>query len=195
MQEGKLHCTFKHLPYFLRLKGTQAGEFCWLWFKFFKFLYMFKFKRWRRGESVLCSLATVTSCIDPSIRIVTKTPKVGPLLIFSISLVQPKGTQGPFIYSVSWSMACLIFLNQFCMRLSRVLVPYMMVARFAKMANCLQRPSQAWCLRTTCLHMWCADPNSWTYNLVEFSDLRFPYTISTLQNSFKPLLLKGGRGE
>jgi hypothetical protein len=28
----------------------------------------------------------VTSCIDPSVRIVTKSPKVGPLLIFSISL-------------------------------------------------------------------------------------------------------------
>jgi hypothetical protein len=26
------------------------------------------------------------SCIDPSVRIVTKSPKVGPLLIFSISL-------------------------------------------------------------------------------------------------------------
>jgi hypothetical protein len=32
------------------------------------------------------SLATVTSCIDDSVRIVTKSPKVGPLLIFSISL-------------------------------------------------------------------------------------------------------------
>jgi hypothetical protein len=41
----------------------------------------------RRGERVLCSLATVLSCIDPSVRIVTKYPKVGPLLIFSISLV------------------------------------------------------------------------------------------------------------
>ncbi len=36
---------------------------------------------------VLRSLATLTSCIDPSERIVTKSPKVGPLLIFSISLV------------------------------------------------------------------------------------------------------------
>jgi hypothetical protein len=35
---------------------------------------------------VLCSLATVTSCIDASVRIVTKSPKVEPLLIFSISL-------------------------------------------------------------------------------------------------------------
>ncbi len=35
---------------------------------------------------VLCSLATVTSCIDASVRIVTKSPKMGPLLIFSISL-------------------------------------------------------------------------------------------------------------
>jgi hypothetical protein len=26
------------------------------------------------------------SCVDPSVRIVTKSPKVGPLLIFSISL-------------------------------------------------------------------------------------------------------------
>ncbi len=32
------------------------------------------------------------SCIDPSVRIVTKSPKVGPLLIFSISLVCPSGT-------------------------------------------------------------------------------------------------------
>jgi hypothetical protein len=42
-------------------------------------------------ESVLLysySLATVTSCIDPSVKIliVTKYPKVRPLLIFSISL-------------------------------------------------------------------------------------------------------------
>ncbi len=35
---------------------------------------------------VLCSLSTVTSCIDASVRIVTKSPKVGTLLIFSISL-------------------------------------------------------------------------------------------------------------
>jgi hypothetical protein len=35
---------------------------------------------------LLGSLATETSCIDPSVRIVTKSPKVGPLLIFSISL-------------------------------------------------------------------------------------------------------------
>ncbi len=30
----------------------------------------------------------MTSCIEPSVRIVTKSPKVGPLLIFPISLVQ-----------------------------------------------------------------------------------------------------------
>jgi hypothetical protein len=36
---------------------------------------------------VLCSLATVTSFIDASVRIVTQSPKVGPLLIFSISLI------------------------------------------------------------------------------------------------------------
>ena len=36
---------------------------------------------------VLCSLATVTSCIDASVRIVTKSPKVGPLLIVSITLI------------------------------------------------------------------------------------------------------------
>ncbi len=35
---------------------------------------------------VLCSLTTVTFCIDPPVRIVTKSPKVEPLLIFSISL-------------------------------------------------------------------------------------------------------------
>jgi hypothetical protein len=43
------------------------------------------FNRGGRGESVLCSLATVLSCIDPSVRIVTKSSQVGPL--FSISLV------------------------------------------------------------------------------------------------------------
>jgi hypothetical protein len=45
------------------------------------------FKRGSRGVCtlVLCSLATDMSCIDPSGRIVTKSPKVGPLLIFSIS--------------------------------------------------------------------------------------------------------------
>jgi hypothetical protein len=38
------------------------------------------------GESVLLySLAIVMSCVDPSVRIVTKSPKLGPLLIFSIS--------------------------------------------------------------------------------------------------------------
>jgi hypothetical protein len=36
---------------------------------------------------MLCSL-TVLSCIDPSVRIVTKSPKVGPLLLFYISLGQ-----------------------------------------------------------------------------------------------------------
>jgi hypothetical protein len=48
-------------------------------------------KRGERGVCtfVLCSLATVMSCIDASVRIVTKSPKVGPLLIFSISLVDP----------------------------------------------------------------------------------------------------------
>ncbi len=30
---------------------------------------------------VLCSNATLTSFIDPSVRIVTKSPKVGPLLL------------------------------------------------------------------------------------------------------------------
>jgi len=35
---------------------------------------------------VLCRHATVTSCIDPSVRIVTKSPKVQrPLLIISVS--------------------------------------------------------------------------------------------------------------
>jgi hypothetical protein len=49
------------------------------------------FKRGGRGESVctlvFCSLATVTSSIDASVRIVTKPPKVGPLLVFSNALV------------------------------------------------------------------------------------------------------------
>jgi hypothetical protein len=42
---------------------------------------------------VVSSLATVTSCIYLSVRIVTKSPKVGPLLIFSISLdrLEPDG--------------------------------------------------------------------------------------------------------
>jgi hypothetical protein len=40
----------------------------------------------RRGERGVCSLATLMSCIDASVRIVTKSPKEGPLLIFSISL-------------------------------------------------------------------------------------------------------------
>ncbi len=50
------------------------------------------FKRGGREESVLLSctlyssLTTVMSCVDLSMRIVTKSPKVGPLLIFSISL-------------------------------------------------------------------------------------------------------------
>ncbi len=36
---------------------------------------------------VLCSLATVTSCIDASVRIVTKSLKVGPLqYLYSLSL-------------------------------------------------------------------------------------------------------------
>jgi hypothetical protein len=39
-------------------------------------------------KGVLCSLATMFFCIDPSVRIVTKSPKVEPLLIFSISLAE-----------------------------------------------------------------------------------------------------------
>ncbi len=52
-----------------------------------------KFNRGVRGRVftlvqyyVHCSLATVMSCIDPSVRIVTKSPKHGPLLLLSISL-------------------------------------------------------------------------------------------------------------
>ncbi len=50
------------------------------------------FKEGERGvcSLVLCSLVTVASCIDASVQIVTKSPKVGPLLIFSISLCGPK---------------------------------------------------------------------------------------------------------
>ncbi len=46
------------------------------------------FKSGGRGESVLFYFVvlTVTSCIDTSVRIVTKSPKMEPLLIFSISL-------------------------------------------------------------------------------------------------------------
>jgi hypothetical protein len=47
-------------------------------------------EHWKEGGegslySRSCSLAIVLSCIDPFVRIVTKSPKVGPLLIFSIS--------------------------------------------------------------------------------------------------------------
>ncbi len=38
------------------------------------------------GITITRDLATVTTCIDLSVRIVTKTPKVGPHLIFSIHL-------------------------------------------------------------------------------------------------------------
>jgi hypothetical protein len=44
---------------------------------------------------------------------------------------------------------------------------------------------------TVCILDAVQKPNSWTYNFVEFSDLWFPYTMFTLQTSFKPLL----RGE
>ena len=44
------------------------------------------------------------SCNDPSVRIVTKSPKVGPLLIFSISLItqytQVAGELGFIVYDV-----------------------------------------------------------------------------------------------
>jgi hypothetical protein len=48
------------------------------------------FKRggWGFCSLVLCSLATVTSCIDASVRMVTRSPQVGRLIIFCISLVQ-----------------------------------------------------------------------------------------------------------
>jgi hypothetical protein len=72
-------------------------------------------KRRERGVCTLelCSLATVTSCIDASVRIVTKSPKVGPLLIFSISLDSSLRTGGiiPFFPSkfgifvlISWNI-------------------------------------------------------------------------------------------
>ncbi len=48
--------------------------------------YIEKRGEWGVCTLELCSLATVTSCIKASERIVTKSPKVGPLLIFSISL-------------------------------------------------------------------------------------------------------------
>jgi hypothetical protein len=47
------------------------------------------FNKGGRGESctlVLCSFTTVMSCMDLSVRIVTKSPKGERLLIFSISL-------------------------------------------------------------------------------------------------------------
>jgi hypothetical protein len=45
-------------------------------------------KRGERGVCtlVLCSLATVASCIDLSVRIVTKSPKVGPLPLLTFSI-------------------------------------------------------------------------------------------------------------
>ncbi len=46
----------------------------------------------RDSHAVICSLATVLSCIDPSVRTVAKSPKVRPLLIFSISLVRIQPT-------------------------------------------------------------------------------------------------------
>ncbi len=38
------------------------------------------------SKKIFWDLATVTSCIDVSVKIVTKSPNVGPLLIFSISM-------------------------------------------------------------------------------------------------------------
>jgi hypothetical protein len=43
---------------------------------------------------IIRDLASVTSCIDLSVRIVTKSPKAGPPLIFSISLGSPENN-GP----------------------------------------------------------------------------------------------------
>ncbi len=50
-------------------------------------------------------LATVTSCIDLSVRIVTKSPKVRPLLIFSISLQLNQGyfPLSPASSKVAWT--------------------------------------------------------------------------------------------
>ncbi len=47
------------------------------------------------GTLVLCSLATVTSRINVLVQIMTKFPKVGPLLVFSISLVWLYGVSTP----------------------------------------------------------------------------------------------------
>ncbi len=50
------------------------------------------------GTLVLCCLAIMTSCIDASVRIVTKSPKVGPLLIFSNSLIIKKAMRANYRY-------------------------------------------------------------------------------------------------
>jgi hypothetical protein len=58
--------------------------------------YIYKRKEREVCALVLCSLATVTSCIDPSVMIVTKSPKVGPcpllVLIYFPSLWVRTGT-------------------------------------------------------------------------------------------------------
>jgi hypothetical protein len=51
----------------------------------------------KRGERGLCTLVLcrlATSCINASVRIVTKSPKVGPLLVFSISLENAEKFKG-----------------------------------------------------------------------------------------------------
>ncbi len=48
-----------------------------------------------QGERGVC---TCTSCTDLSVWIVTKSPKVGPLLIFSISLCRPVRGRGLCVY-------------------------------------------------------------------------------------------------
>jgi len=50
-------------------------------------------------------LSTVTSCIDLSVRIVTKSQKVGPLLIFSISLVLPNSSSS---HRTAWKISFFI---------------------------------------------------------------------------------------
>jgi hypothetical protein len=49
----------------------------------------------KRSNNFFCHTTTVMSCIDASVQIVTKSPKVGPLLTFSISLIYSQNWDPP----------------------------------------------------------------------------------------------------
>jgi hypothetical protein len=75
----------------------------------------------KRGEArgvctlVLCSLATVMSCIDPSVRIVTKSTKVGPLLIFWVYSNSPalQDANKKLIFKIRFSFFLKVLLPHF----------------------------------------------------------------------------------